>query len=55
MVKHPAEVMVFSDVASNRKKMPPFFYKVRDKMSNDALYKVLSYYVLLCLNYPQGN
>ncbi len=43
--KHPVKVMVLGVVASDRK-MPPFFFKLGEKMSADVYYKVLRYHVL---------
>ncbi|QQP48703.1 Transposable element tcb2 transposase [Caligus rogercresseyi] len=54
--KHPAQTMVFGVVASDRKKMPPFFFKAGENICKETYYKVLRYTVLSWLkaNYPQG-
>lgn len=55
--KHPAQVMAFGVVASDRKTMPIKFYKRGDKINIDTYYKTLRYNVLRWLkaNYPDGN
>lgn len=55
--KHPAQVMVFGVVASDGKKMPPYFFKPGEKVGAESYYKVLRYHVLpwLKANYPQGD
>jgi hypothetical protein len=55
--KQLAQIMVFSVVAFDGKKIPTFFYKPGEKMGADAYYKVLRYHVLpwLKANYPKGN
>jgi len=55
--KHPAQVMVLGVVASDGKKMPPFFFKPGERVGADAYYRVLRYHVLpwLKANYPNGN
>jgi transposase len=55
--KHPAQVMVFGVVASDGKRMPPFFFKPGERVGADAYYKVLRYHVLpwLKVNYPNGD
>ena len=55
--KHPAQVMMLGVVASDGKKMPPYFFKPGERVNADAYYKVLRYHVLpwLKANYPEGN
>ena len=55
--KHPAQVMVLGVVASDGKKMPPYFFKPGERVGADVYYKVLRYHVLpwLKTNYPDGN
>ena len=54
--KHPAQVMVLGVVASDGKKMPPYFFKPGERVGADVYYKVLRYNVLpwLKTNYPKG-
>eukprot|EP00095_Tigriopus_kingsejongensis_P011493 snap_masked-scaffold56_size446035-processed-gene-2.0 protein:Tk11493 transcript:snap_masked-scaffold56_size446035-processed-gene-2.0-mRNA-1 annotation:"hypothetical protein X777_08140" len=40
--KHPASIMVLGVVASDGRKMPPFFFKPGEKIGADVNYKVLS-------------
>ncbi|QQP48981.1 Uncharacterized protein FKW44_009476, partial [Caligus rogercresseyi] len=49
--------MVLGVVASDGKKMPPFFFKAGEKIRKETYYKVLRYTVLpwLKANYPEGN
>ncbi|XP_059096794.1 uncharacterized protein LOC131891285 [Tigriopus californicus] len=49
--KHPAAIMVLGVVASDGKKMPPYFFKVGEKFG------VLRYHILpwLKISYPDGN
>ena len=55
--KHPAQIMVLGVVASDGKKMPPFFFKPAERVGADSYYKVLRYHVLpwLKTNFPEGN
>lgn len=55
--KHPQKVMVLGVVASDGKKMPPYFFKPNEKVGADVYYKVLRYNILpwLKANYPAGN
>lgn len=55
--KHPQQVMVLGVVASDGKKMPPYFFKLNEKVGAEVYYKVLRYKVLpwLKTNYPEGN
>lgn len=55
--KHPAQVMMLGIVASDGKKMPPYFFKPGERVNADAYYKVLRYHVLpwLKTNYPECN
>jgi len=55
--KHPAQIMVLGVVASDGKKMPPYFFQPGEKVGADAYYKVLRYHVLpwLKTHYPAGN
>jgi inhibitor of nuclear factor kappa-B kinase subunit alpha len=55
--KHPAQVMVLGVLASDGKKMPPYFFKVGEKVTSEVYYKVLRYVVLpwLKANYPNGD
>ena len=55
--KHPAQVMVLGVVASNGKKMPPYFFKPGEKVGAESYYKVLRYHVLpwLKANFPEGD
>ena len=49
--------MVFGVVTSDRKKMPPYFFKPGVKVGAESYYKVFRYHVLPWLkkNYPQGD
>jgi len=44
-------------VASDGKKMPPYFFKTGERVGANSYYKVLRYHVLpwLKANYPEGN
>ncbi|XP_059081907.1 uncharacterized protein LOC131879566 [Tigriopus californicus] len=55
--KHPAAIMVLGVVASNGKNMPPYFFKMGEKIGADVYYKILRYQILpwLKVNYPDGN
>jgi transposase len=55
--KHPAQIMMFGAVASDGKKMAPYFFKAGERVGADRYYKVLRYHVLpwLKANYPEGN
>ena len=55
--KHPQSVMVLGVVASDGKKMPPYFFPEGLKINTDVYYRVLRYTVLpwLKANYPEGN
>lgn len=55
--KHPAQIMVLGVVASDGKKMPPYFFKPGERVGAEVYYKVLRYHVLpwLKANYPEGN
>ncbi|QQP53087.1 Uncharacterized protein FKW44_005431, partial [Caligus rogercresseyi] len=48
--------MVLGVMASNGKKIPPFFFKAGEKIRKETYYKVLRYTVLpwLKANYPEG-
>ncbi|QQP39458.1 Uncharacterized protein FKW44_020346, partial [Caligus rogercresseyi] len=49
--------MVLGVVASDGKKMPPFFFKAGEKIDQYAYYKVLRYTILpwLKANYPESD
>ena len=49
--------MVFGVVTSDRKKMPPYFFKPGVNVGAESYYKVFRYHVLPWLkkNYPQGD
>ena len=55
--KHPAQIMVLGVVASDGRKMPPYFFPPGEKVGADEYYRVLRYTVLpwLKANYPSGN
>jgi hypothetical protein len=55
--KPPQQVMVFGVMASDGKKMPPYFFKPNEKIGADEYNKVLRCNVLpwLKANYPAGN
>jgi hypothetical protein len=55
--KHPAQVMVLGVVASDGKKMLPFFFKPGEGVGADAYCKVLRYHVFSWLkaNCPESN
>lgn len=55
--KHPAQVMVMGVLASDGKKMPPFFFKAGEKIGTEVYYKVLRYTILpwLKATYPANN
>ena len=55
--KHPQSVMMFGLVASDGKKMPPYFFEEGLRMGQKEYYKLLRYHVVpwLKANYPNGN
>ena len=44
--KHPAQVMVLGVVASDGRKMDPFFFKPNEKIGTEAYYKALRWTIL---------
>ena len=55
--KHPWQVMVLGVLASDGKKMPPYFFKDGEKIGMAEYYRVLRYTILpwIKVNYPEGN
>jgi transposase len=55
--KHPAQVMVLGVLASDGKRMPPYFFGANEKVDTDVYYRVMRYHVLpwIKANYPDGN
>jgi hypothetical protein len=55
--KYPASVMALRVASSDGKKMPPYFFKVGEKIGVGVYYEVLRYKILpwLMANYPKGH